>query len=86
MSSSVHLNGAAGRTLSELRLPADSVVITVLRHGSVLIPNGQLRLQEGDRVQLITTVAAREAVLTRFAEDMPYAMGLSGKNEGTNGR
>jgi CIC family chloride channel protein len=59
--------GAAdGRSLAELQLPRESLVTAVLRDGAVLIPRGDIRLQAGDRVRVLTATAAREAVLSRF--------------------
>ena len=57
---------AAGSTLSELHLPGDSLVTAVLRNGSVLVPRGQLRLEAGDHVQILTAAAQRDEVLLRF--------------------
>lgn len=59
-------NDVAGRTLSELRLPRESVVTGVLRDGTVLIPRGQLRLQEGDHVQVIAAADVTNELQQRF--------------------
>ena len=59
-------SAVAGHTLSELRLPRDSVVTGVLRDGTVLIPRGQLRLQEGDDVQVIAAAEVTNELQQRF--------------------
>jgi CIC family chloride channel protein len=59
-------DAAAGRSLAELGLPAGAVITSVLRDGAVLIPRGQLRLQPGDRVQVLTSVEAREEAQSRL--------------------
>jgi CIC family chloride channel protein len=57
-----------GRTLSEMGLPRDSIVTSILRDGQLVIPRGQVRLQPRDRLQLLTSAAARDAVLARLGE------------------
>jgi CIC family chloride channel protein len=59
-------DAAVGRSLAELQLPAGAVVTSVLRDGAMLIPRGQLRLQPGDRVQVLTSVEAREEAERRL--------------------
>lgn len=56
-----------GATLAELRLPRDAVITAVIRKGTVVIPRGQVQLQPGDRVQILTTAEARPEVLRRFS-------------------
>jgi trk system potassium uptake protein len=41
---------ANGKTLTELTLPGGTILITVIRDQAAFIPNGQTRIQEGDRV------------------------------------
>ncbi len=41
---------ANGKSLTELTLPGGTILITVVRDQEVFIPNGQTRIQEGDRV------------------------------------
>lgn len=41
---------AAGKSLSELTLPGGTILISVVRGQEALIPNGQTRIQAGDRV------------------------------------
>lgn len=54
---------AAGRTLAELRLPANAVVTAVLRHGQVLVPRGQLSIEPGDHVQVLVSAGGRDSVM-----------------------
>lgn len=57
---------AVGRTLADLRLPADAVVTGVVRYGRMLIPRGQVRLEAGDRVQVLSSTKAEEEAVARF--------------------
>lgn len=41
---------ANGKSLTELTLPGGTILITVVRDQEALIPNGQTRIREGDRV------------------------------------
>jgi len=41
---------AIGRSIGDLRLPSESSIAAVIRNGALLIPSGQLVLQEGDEV------------------------------------
>lgn len=45
-----------GKTLSELPLPQQSLVATVLRGGRILIPRGDLSLQAGDKMLFISSL------------------------------
>lgn len=46
---------AAGKQVRDLKLPAECLLISVRRHGDVVIPRGETGLEAGDRI----TVAAR---------------------------
>lgn len=60
-------SAAARKTLAELRLPPDAVITAVLRGDIVVIPRGQVRLEPGDRVQILASSEARRDVLQRFS-------------------
>ena len=49
-----------GKSLSELPLPHQSLVATVLREGRILIPRGDLELQAGDKVLFIAAADKAE--------------------------
>ena len=49
-----------GKSLSELPLPHQSLVATVLRGGRILIPKGDLELQSGDKVLFIAAADKAE--------------------------
>jgi CBS domain-containing protein len=61
---------AAGRTLSELRLPPDVVVTRVVRRGDVIIPRGSVRLETADRVHVLGAPEALRAALRRFEDGL----------------
>lgn len=60
---------AAGKSLAELDLPAQCLLVSVTREGTVLIPHGRTRLQAGDRLLLFcspsSTLEQVEAYLSR---------------------
>jgi CIC family chloride channel protein len=55
-------DAATGKTLAELALPKDAVVTGVFRRGNLLIPRGPLKLERGDRVQVLVVAAEEQAV------------------------
>jgi len=44
---------ALGIAIKDLRLPPDSVIATIIRHGQILIPRGETRFEVGDEVLAI---------------------------------
>jgi trk system potassium uptake protein TrkA len=58
-------DAADGRTVAELGLPDDIVLVSLTRADRLQIPRGRTVLQPGDRVMAVT-LAGREAVLARF--------------------
>jgi len=59
---------AAGKAISDLPLPSDSVLAVVIRKGELLIPRGDLVLQPADEVIAVVSNAARaelDALLSR---------------------
>ncbi len=54
---------AAGRTLAELSLPREAVITSVIHDGATLIPRGHLRLEPGDRVEVLVSRGARDSVI-----------------------
>ncbi len=55
-----------GRQLTEVRLTEDAVVIAIRHDGVTMIPRGHTRLAEGDRVTVLATAAAADAVRAIF--------------------
>lgn len=47
--------GACGRRISELGLPSDSVLVSILRGDEIIVPSGDDRLMAGDSVIAVTT-------------------------------
>lgn len=54
---------ALDRTLRELALPPESVVASIIRHGEVLVPQADSRLQVADRLILITSPVRQQEAL-----------------------
>lgn len=51
-----------GKCLREIALPADSVVVYILREGHTVIPRGDVALQAGDHITVVTLPSALSAV------------------------
>jgi trk system potassium uptake protein TrkA len=50
---------AAGRAIRDLALPADAVLVAVMRAGKTIIPRGHVTLQAGDHVLALTRPGER---------------------------
>jgi trk system potassium uptake protein TrkA len=53
---------AAGKPLYELRMPADSTVVAVLREGHVVIPQPETTLTEGDEIVALAGPESEQAL------------------------
>lgn len=53
-----------GQEVKDLKLPSDAVLVTIIRDNEVLIPKGATKLQVGDEILAVTSVAS-EAALAR---------------------
>jgi len=51
-----------GKAIRELNLPTDTVIASVIRDGKLLVPRGDTRLESGDEILAISTVAAEKAL------------------------
>ena len=49
-----------GKAIRELNLPTDTVIASVIRNGKLLVPRGDTRLETGDEILAISTVAAEK--------------------------
>jgi trk system potassium uptake protein TrkA len=59
---------ACGRRLAELRLPSETVLVTIMRGDHVFVPHGSTRFDPGDRIVAITPSGQREALRRAFLE------------------
>lgn len=55
------LSPAVGKAVRDLALPANSVLIAITRHDTVLIPRGDTLIESGDAV-LLADSAAKEMI------------------------
>jgi trk system potassium uptake protein TrkA len=63
---------SVGRAVYELRLPADAVIVAVLREGHVVIPQPETVLAAGDEVLALASGAVERALRDAVVgEDMP---------------
>jgi len=53
---------ALGRAIRDLQLPADTVIVSIIRDGKLVIPRGDTSLQVGDEVLAVSTVKAEPAL------------------------
>lgn len=49
---------ALGKAIRDLQLPADTVIVSIIRDGKLVIPRGDTSLQAGDEVLAVSTVKA----------------------------
>lgn len=59
----------AGRPVRDLRLPADSALVTILRGGRVIVPQADDALEPGDELLFVATVAVEEEIRAAVAGD-----------------
>ncbi|GAA4553556.1 TrkA family potassium uptake protein [Pseudonocardia xishanensis] len=52
----------AGRPVRDLKLPADSALVTILRGGRVIVPQPDDSLEPGDELLFVATVAVEEDI------------------------
>jgi trk system potassium uptake protein TrkA len=53
---------ALGKTIRDLQLPADTVIVSIIRDGKLVIPRGDTGLQTDDEVLAVSTVKAEPAL------------------------
>jgi trk system potassium uptake protein TrkA len=53
---------ALGKAIRDMRLPADTVIVSIIRGGKLVIPRGDTTLQAGDEVLAVSTVKAEPAL------------------------
>lgn len=51
-----------GKAIRDLGLPAEAVVVSVIRAGQLVIPRGDTQLETGDEILAVSTVAAEPAL------------------------
>ena len=51
-----------GKTIRDLNFPGDTVIVSVIRGGRLIIPRGDTRLETGDEILAVSTVAAEKAL------------------------
>ena len=61
---------ANGKSLTELTLPGGTILITIIRNQEAMIPNGQTRIQEGDRVITLSREQDTQRLGVFFSGDM----------------
>ena len=49
-----------GKAIRDLNLPGDTVIVSIIRAGKLIIPRGDTRLETGDDILAVTTVAAEK--------------------------
>ena len=49
-----------GKEIRNLDLPAEAVIVSVIRGGKLVIPRGETRLEAGDEILAVSTVAAEK--------------------------
>jgi cell volume regulation protein A len=62
---------AAGQPVRQLPLPADALVVLVVRRKDVISPRGSTMLEENDQVYVLSAVSYRKVVAELFRERSP---------------
>jgi len=63
-----------GMALRELRLPLDTLILSVRRRGQMLISHGYIRLEVGDWVTVVGSSKSLEEIALRFDINREYAL------------
>jgi trk system potassium uptake protein len=53
---------AVGKAIRDVQLPADTVIVSIIRDGKLVIPRGDTSLQTEDEVLAVSTVKAEQAL------------------------
>ncbi len=53
---------ACGKAIRDLNFPPETVIVSVIREGRLVIPRGDTRLEVGDEILAVSTVAAERAL------------------------
>ncbi len=72
---------AADQEVGKLALPADSLVVLIVRQKDVISPRGKTVMRDGDQVYVLSAVSYRKVVAELFAERLPDEMVLAGEHE-----
>jgi trk system potassium uptake protein TrkA len=51
-----------GKAIRDLNLPADTVIVSVIREGNLVIPRGDTHLQAGDEILAVSAVASEKSL------------------------
>lgn len=51
-----------GKTIRDLNFPGDTVIVSVIRSGKLVIPRGDTTLEAGDEILAVSTVAAEKSL------------------------
>jgi trk system potassium uptake protein TrkA len=51
-----------GKAIRDLAFPSDTVIVSVIRGGKLVIPRGDTRLEAGDEILAVSTVAAEKSL------------------------
>jgi trk system potassium uptake protein TrkA len=64
--------GAAivGKSIRDANLPPDSVIAAIIRHGTMVIPRGDLTFEVGDEVLAVVDPPAAEALARMFSAEL----------------
>jgi CIC family chloride channel protein len=71
-----------GKALKDIDLPNESIVVSIIRDSEAVIPRGNVTLNAGDRLIVVTVPTAREAVLERLTSDEGGPHGAHGEGQG----
>jgi len=64
----------SGMALRDLRLPFDTIIMSIRRRGVLIIPHGYTRLEAGDRITLVGSNASLKEAALRFDINTRHAL------------
>ncbi|GAB4254607.1 MAG: chloride channel protein [Thermoleophilia bacterium] len=75
-------DGAVGRTLSELELPPECLIISIHRRGLRIVPRGWTRLEAGDHLVALAPVDGGRRLRRCLKQGFPASTGARGSGRG----
>lgn len=72
---------AADRAISQLPLPADALIVMVVRQHEVIPPRGSTILAAHDQIYVLSEVSYRRVVAELFSERLPDELVFAGEHE-----
>ncbi|MEW6097509.1 MAG: NAD-binding protein [bacterium] len=60
----MHNSPVTNKKISKIKLPPNSVIVSIVRGKEVIVPSGETKLEEGDDIIAVTTIENEQALLS----------------------